>query len=180
MQVNPEWKAKAVAEVRSFITKYAQKGTDSVSEQLSQVPPQAWEDEMPVLEVCLRETIRITLTGGALRRVMPKASTPAFNGHKLQPGSFVAYPIADVHHNPDIYPDPMRWDPNRFARGEDKKQHWAFVGWGTGRHPCLGMRFAKLEVKIILALFLTQFEYDVVDPAGRPMTKLPEPYRDNM
>ena len=49
-----------------------------------------------------------------------------------------------------------------------------------GRHPCLGMRFAKLEVKIILALFLTRYEYTLVDTQGRTVEKLPEPHRDNL
>jgi sterol 14-demethylase len=42
------------------------------------------------------------------------------------------------------------------------------------------MRFAKLEVKIILALFLTRFEYSLVDAKGEKLEKLPEPYRDNL
>ena len=42
------------------------------------------------------------------------------------------------------------------------------------------MRFAKLEVKIILALFLTRYEYTLVDTQGRTVEKLPEPHRDNL
>ena len=180
LHANPTWKAKATAEVRSFIAKHGEEKPENLFEQLSKVPPEIWEDEMPILDVCLRETIRMTLSGASLRRVMPKATTPIINGHQLQPGSFVAYPIADAHLNPDIYSNPHTWDPERYARGEDKKQHWAYIGWGTGRHPCLGMRFAKLEVKIILAMFLTQFEYDVVDELGNAITRLPEPHRDNL
>ncbi len=42
------------------------------------------------------------------------------------------------------------------------------------------MRFAKLEVKLILSLILTQYEYDVVNGAGNVVTKIPEPSRDNL
>ena len=42
------------------------------------------------------------------------------------------------------------------------------------------MRFAKLEVKIILALFLTRYEYTLVDGQGKTLVTLPEPYRDNL
>ena len=42
------------------------------------------------------------------------------------------------------------------------------------------MRFAKLEVKLILSLFLMQYEYGIVDGNGKPMTVLPPPYRDNL
>lgn len=48
------------------------------------------------------------------------------------------YLIDDVHMNPEIYPDPLTWDPARYAPGreEDKKVPNAFLGWGAGFHPC--------------------------------------------
>lgn len=42
------------------------------------------------------------------------------------------------------------------------------------------MRFAKLEIKAILALFLTRYEYELVDADGAAVTTLPAPERDNM
>ncbi|TDL20334.1 cytochrome P450 [Rickenella mellea] len=97
------------------------------------------------------------------------------NGHKIPLGVFTALPITSAHHDPNIYPDPSKWDPERYARNEDKKERWAYLGWGTGRHPCSGMRFAKLEVKTILAPFLTLYEAEVLDKAGSKVTELPSP-----
>lgn len=73
----------------------------------------------------------------------------------------------------------LRFDPSRYERLEDKKQNIAFVGWGAGRHPCIGMRFAKLEIKCITAMFLSGFDYDVVDDKDQVLYKLPEPSRNN-
>ena len=42
------------------------------------------------------------------------------------------------------------------------------------------MRFAKLEVKVIITLFLMQYDYELVDKAGKAVTKLPEPDRTNL
>ena len=42
------------------------------------------------------------------------------------------------------------------------------------------MRFAKLEVKVIITLFLMQYDYELVDKAGKVVTKLPEPDRTNL
>lgn len=94
---------------------------------------------------------------------------------------------------------PCRWDPSRYERGEDKKQQFAYLGWGAGlilnhaslfslltvsaaqgRHPCLGMRLAKLEFKIMMAMFLTRYDYTLVDRGGALIGVLPEPYRDNL
>ena len=41
------------------------------------------------------------------------------------------------------------------------------------------MRFAKLEIKIILAMFLMQFDYDVVDSKGQVVTEDPKPNADD-
>ena len=71
-----------------------------------------------------------------------------------------------------------RFDPSRYERQEDRKQPYAFVGWGAGRHPCLGMRFAKLEVKCIIAMFLTGYDYNVVDESGSVVTEMPVPDRN--
>ncbi|KAH8115445.1 cytochrome P450 [Phellopilus nigrolimitatus] len=181
LAVNPEWKTKVLAELREFVSKYTD-STGSMSSQLAQLPPQVWEEEMAVIDMCLRETIRFVMTGTALRRVLPAqdGEDMSFEGHKAPPGTFLAYLVNSVHHDPEIYPDPFKWDPSRFARGEDKKEHWAFLGWGVGRHPCLGMRFAKLEVKVILAQFLMKYDYSAVDAAGKPVDTLPEPDRENL
>lgn len=48
-----------------------------------------------------------------------------------------------------------------------------------GRHPCAGMKVAKLEIKMIVAMFVVGYEYDVVDSKGRISEKLPMPdYND--
>jgi cytochrome P450 len=59
----------------------------------------------------------------------------------------------------------MIWDPSRYLpdRAEDKKAPNAFVGWGTGRHPCLGMRFAKLESNIITVFFCSMFDFELLN-----------------
>jgi sterol 14-demethylase len=49
----------------------------------------------------------------------------------------------------------------------------------VGRHPCAGMKVAKLEIKMIVAMFVMGYEYDVVDSKGRISEKLPVPdYND--
>jgi cytochrome P450 len=48
-----------------------------------------------------------------------------------------------------------------------------------GRHPCAGMKVAKLEIKMIVAFFVVGYEYDVVDSKSRIVERLPVPdYND--
>ena len=47
---------------------------------------------------------------------------------------FLLYNMSDVHMNPDIYPDPTTFDPERYKPGreEDKREHYGYLGWGAG------------------------------------------------
>lgn len=52
----PEWRDKVHEELHLLLEKYApaSEGVTSPSERFSKIPPQAWENEMPILEVCVR------------------------------------------------------------------------------------------------------------------------------
>ena len=48
-----------------------------------------------------------------------------------------------------------------------------------GRHPCAGMKIAKLELKLVLALMLLGYNYDLVNESGEYPDILPEPDRND-
>ena len=90
---------------------------------------------MPVLDLIIRETVRINLNGLSLRRNLLEDLT--FSGGLVKPGDFIAYSLADVHLNPEIYLRPNEFDPARFTPGreEDKKGTFSYLGWGVGAFP---------------------------------------------
>ncbi|KAF8069204.1 cytochrome P450 [Lyophyllum atratum] len=182
LSFNAEWKAKVIAEVRALVDTHTNSSSsEPLHKRLAAIPISVWEDEMPVMDLVIRETIRLVLNGTALRRNVIDDMHVAGTGKTIPKGNFVAYPISDAHLNPNIYTDATEFDPSRFQPGreEDKKQTFAYLGWGAGRHPCTGMKVAKLEIKIIVALFLAGYEYDVVDSAGNFPKRLPKPdYND--
>jgi sterol 14-demethylase len=102
----PAWKAKAIAEVQSFISQYAPKDDPNLAAQLAAIPPEVWDDNMLVLDLCLRETIRIVMTGAALRRVM--TNDVVVDGVKIERGSFLAFLMSSTHADPEIYDEPER------------------------------------------------------------------------
>ncbi|KAJ8020808.1 Cytochrome P450 2U1 [Holothuria leucospilota] len=54
-----------------------------------------------------------------------------------------------MHHDPKLYPDPEKFDPNRFLTedGQVKKQE-SFMPFGAGRRVCMGESLAKLELSV--------------------------------
>ena len=76
-------------------------------------------------------------------------------------GTIVAMSTALSNKDPDCFPEPERFDPDRFAppREEDAKHPWAYVPFGGGRHRCLGANFALMQQKAIFSVLLRQFEF---------------------
>jgi cytochrome P450 len=131
-----DWKAKAKAEVDALVSKHTSSTSgEPLHKRLAAIHISAWEDEMPVLDLVIRETLRISLSGLSIRRNL--AEDMMFSGGLVKRGDFVAYSLADVHLNPEIYPRPHEFDPARFTPGreEDKKGTFSYLSWGAGAFP---------------------------------------------
>ena len=169
-------------EVDSAVARHRVSAEQSASDVLGTLTVEEWESEFPMIDLCLRETIRFQAVGTAFRKnISGKDVQIGKTGEVVPRDAFAVYLVDDVHMNPDIYSEPLRWDPGRYLpdRAEDKKTPLAYLGWGTGRHPCLGMRFAKLEMGIIGALFVAMFDYELVDLQGNKVTETPGTNRKN-
>lgn len=164
LAASPECMSKARLEVDNVLNKYAPVSESQSSEpvrRISQIPLSAWESavDFRFLENCLRDSIRINLRGAGFRRNLSKQPVEIPNtGVEIPRGGFVALHFSDHHMNPDIFPEPDKWDPSRYEREQQNIQAYSFTPWGAGRHPCLGMRFAKLEQNILMAAFLSTFD----------------------
>jgi len=63
-----------------------------------------------------------------------------------------------LHRNPDIYPDPDRFDPERFRETNLGKRPWSFIPFAEGLRYCIGKNFAMLQVKTVLVHILQKFK----------------------
>jgi sterol 14-demethylase len=54
-------------------------------------------------------------------------------------GDFIVYSQADAHLDPEIYVNPLKFDPERYSPGreEDRKQANAYLAWGAGNYPSI-------------------------------------------
>jgi len=140
---NPEWLARVRAEVREV-------GTTEL-------------DKLVLLDAAIKETLRLTPIIPMVGRVLGKPMT--IGGVDLPAGSAALACIYLVHRRPDLYPDPLRFDPSRFVgKKVDPSTYFPF---GGGVRRCLGMAFASYEMKIVLANILAR-----VDLAQAPGKKV--------
>ncbi|KAF2667598.1 cytochrome P450 [Microthyrium microscopicum] len=172
--LNPDWLKKVRQEVADAVDKAVPDKSIPFLDRLSQLKFKDWEDGFPTIDICLKEVIRIRTAGCLMRKNI--------TGHDLVIGTetipndtHVMYHIKDIHFDPEIYPNPGKWDPSRFeeAKGEDKKKEHAYIGWGAGRHPCAGIRYAKLENYVLLAFFVSMFDFEVCYADGSPLKESP-------
>ncbi|KAG1666372.1 hypothetical protein FOA52_007910 [Chlamydomonas sp. UWO 241] len=69
-----------------------------------------------------------------------------------------------------VFTDAHKYDPARFAppREEDKRTPLGFIGFGGGRHGCIGSNFAYLQIKTIWSVLMRNFEFELLDPVPEP------------
>jgi cytochrome P450 len=93
-------------------------------------------------------------------RLYPPAHTIArtalgedrIGGVRVPAGSFMTISIYATHRNPNLWPDPERFDPARFASEEVARRHrFAYFPFGGGPRVCIGNSFAIAEAQVIIA-----------------------------
>ncbi|KAI1495631.1 cytochrome P450 6A1 [Biscogniauxia marginata] len=181
LATNPEWYARVRAEVDGVVARH-RRDDAAAADVLDTLTMDDWEAEFPLVDLCLRESIRLSMPGTSFRKNKSGRDIPIGNtGEVIPDGAFAAYLVDDVLLNEEWYTEPRRFDPGRFFedRAEDKKVPHGYVGWGSGRHPCLGMRFARLEMALIAAYFVVLFDFELSDRYGNPSAEAPEPVSRN-
>ena len=84
-------------------------------------------------------------------------------------GTLAMVSPAVSHRLPHVFADPERFAPDRFAPPacEDKQHQYALIGFGGGKHRCMGKHFAYLQLKAIWTVLLDRFDFhlDTAFPA---------------
>jgi cytochrome P450 len=115
------------------------------------------------LDLVMKESMRlVTPVPGVVRRANRETE---LLGYRIPEGAFLAIHLWGLHHMVDLWPDPERFDPERFAehRREDKVHRHAYLPFGNGVHKCIGMYFGGMEVKAAMHLLLQRYRLSV-DP----------------
>uniref|UniRef100_A0A1B6CD09 Cytochrome P450 n=1 Tax=Clastoptera arizonana TaxID=38151 RepID=A0A1B6CD09_9HEMI len=112
--------------------------------------------DMVYLDRVIQETLRLYPITFQLFRVCTEPYQIPDSKVVIEKGTRITVPIYSIHRDPRYYPAPEEFDPDRFV-DNNYKPSGHYLPFGNGPRNCIGMRFAILEVKIVLAKILLEF-----------------------
>lgn len=116
--------------------------------------------KLELTEMVFKESLRLRPPLPA----MPRRALKDFEygGYQIPAGTRVGLDIHYTHYAKKYWDDPHVFDPHRFS-AENEKSHapYAWVPFGGGAHKCLGLRFADMQIKLLLTELLGRFDISV-------------------
>ncbi len=116
--------------------------------------------QLPYLNAVCNETLRLyspePLTKGKMVR-----SPFELMGYQLNPGTAVYICLHLLHRCEDIYPEPLKFRPERFL--EREFSNYEFMPFGRGPRRCIGAALAQMSMKLVLATILSNYQLKLAD-----------------
>lgn len=143
LALNPECQRKVQEEVDDFLTRY-----DS--------PHYTNVQELKYLDMVICEALR--LYPPAFRFARDIDEDCVVNGQSLPKGASLEIPAGFLHYDPEHWPEPEKFIPERFTPEAKASRHpFVYLPFGAGPRNCVGMRLAMLEMKMALVHLFRRF-----------------------
>ncbi|XP_026755083.1 cytochrome P450 6B2-like [Galleria mellonella] len=125
--------------------------------------------ELPYLEACINEAMRLYPVLGVLtREVVDKYTLPC--GAVLDKGVRIHIPVYHLHHHPEHFPEPEEYRPERFYGNEKQDiKPYTYLPFGEGPRICIGMRFAKMQMMAGVITLLKKYRVELAEGTPRKL-----------
>ena len=156
---NPEWQERLREEVAALDPAVP------LTEQL---------DRLILTEYAFKESLRMMPPVPSIpRRALKDFS---FGGYDIPAGTSVGTAITYTHRMAEYWPDPDKFDPLRFTPEASKGRHrFAWVPFGGGAHMCIGLHFATMQMRLLIAHLLTRYRIEAAAGSGDAWQVFPIP-----
>lgn len=99
----------------------------------------------------------------------------------IEAGTVVHIPIYSIHNDPDYYPNPSKFDPERFDEShcsdlKTLRDEGIFFPFGHGPRMCLGMRFSTFQIKAAIVEVVKNFDITVNKRTVEPIIVKPKDF----
>ncbi|KAL0895289.1 hypothetical protein ABMA27_011436 [Loxostege sticticalis] len=115
-------------------------------------------ENLVYLEMVLSETLRKYPPIGVLSRKCTRDTVLPVGNLKVEKGVSVITPVYAIHRDETIYPNPDKFDPERFTPSNAANiPAFGYMPFGEGKRICIGARYARIQVKVGLVYLLRRF-----------------------
>lgn len=143
----PEVQDKVIKEVDDYLARH---GGNVEHETLG---------ELVYLSACFQETLRIFPSLIRIERKCTKEWRHE-SGLVIPEGMIVEIPVFSLHEDPEYFPDPHIFKPERFLpENKDNLNPYSYLPFGLGNHNCIGMRMSKENSLIAMVKILKIFKF---------------------
>lgn len=128
--------------------------------------PLSYEElqKMQYMDMVVSETLRLWPPAPVVDRYCVKDylyEDGSGTRFKINKGQTIWFPIVALHHDPKYYPNPAKFDPERFSEENRASINTAaYIPFGVGPRNCIGSRFALMEVKAIAYNLVKNFTFE--------------------
>lgn len=147
---------------------------EAVRDEVSGVPRTFQElMQLQLTKQVIQETMRIYPPAWIIDRV--SVDKDEVLGYSYPGDTFTIQYIYGVHHDPDLWPDPERFDPERFSPENVREQiPYSYVPFGGGPRLCIGNQFAMLEMLLVVSYVVRHFQFKHIGahPVVQPLVTL--------
>ncbi|XP_066595542.1 cytochrome P450 4C1-like [Prorops nasuta] len=124
--------------------------------------------ELKYLDRVLKEVLRLFPSAPTVSRKLIDDTKIA--GYVVPKGTTITFDVYSTHRNPEFWPNPDKFDPDRFLPENSKGRHpYAYIPFSAGPRNCIGQKYALLELKTAVTAILRIWRlksvktYDTID-----------------
>ncbi|XP_065089652.1 cytochrome P450 4c3-like [Ochlerotatus camptorhynchus] len=126
--------------------------------------------ELKYLDMTIKEVLRMNPSVPIIGR--KSAGDMVIDGQSIPAGVDIAVLIYAIHNNPEVFPDPEKFDPERFNEENSSKRHpYSYIPFSAGARNCIGQKYALFEIKATLVKLLGNYQLLACDPENQVKIK---------
>lgn len=152
------WTHYLLSEHRDIRAKLQREAAEALA---NDAPTIANLNELTYTEQVINESLRLYSPIHSISRIA--LEDDILGGYAIPAGSTIYVSLHATHRLPAHWPDPDRFDPERFAVEPcERRPRFAFIPFAAGHRNCIGGSMAMTELKLAVALLARRYELDLV------------------
>ncbi|XP_061720502.1 cytochrome P450 6B4-like isoform X2 [Cydia pomonella] len=149
LALNPEIQEEVVVEIKEVLKKHnGEMNLETVM-------------DLSYMGQVFDETLRMYPIISDLKRKSNRTYTIPGTNVTIEKNQLIKIPTLGIHYDERIYPNPEKFDPERFSSENEAARHpCAYLPFGLGPRYCIGIRFAQIQIRMCMAKLLSQFRVE--------------------